>query len=181
MSSDTFLKKYTKYWPPKLYVICCPPPREALWGKLCQSALKNKSDFSFHFYFGHRSCCYVCFVARQQPATKNMYVTVSNTPQWKRNIHARLMAPRWIWPGSLSDNKSVYFYSMKGTPTQAGLQTDRWPVSERSVHLQHTYKKNDMSNRMFPVKQKDINLCEYCTVGLMLVTCISTKKQLLRC
>lgn len=47
-------------------------PCEALWGKLCQKCFKDKSDFSFFFFFGRRSCCYVCFVARQQPSTKHV-------------------------------------------------------------------------------------------------------------
>lgn len=62
-------KKYTKCWPPKLYVIC--RPCEALWGgELVQSASKINVTLAFwsNFFVG-------LFLARQHHPL-NTYVTV---------------------------------------------------------------------------------------------------------
>lgn len=69
MSSDTFLKKYTKYWPPtcKLYVYLSP-----LWStvkKTGSKCFKNKSDFSFLV-----KVVVGCLARQHHPL--NMYVTV---------------------------------------------------------------------------------------------------------
>lgn len=124
-------------------------------GKMVQSALKNKSDFSFLVKF---LCCaqrrYWIMFSKAAPSIKHVCHSIktrhseNSTQRWSRYLLSDGTA--LIWPKSLFDNKSVYFFKWKELPHKARLQTDWWPVCERSVHH---YIKNDMSN-MFSVKQK---------------------------
>lgn len=85
---QTFLKKYTKYWPPKLLRrLSLSPPVKHLTGSKC---FKSNSDWTRAFWSKRRHCCCCCWTAFHP---LNMYVTVLKHATVKTPTTCCLMAP----------------------------------------------------------------------------------------
>lgn len=155
MSSDTFLKKYTKYWPPKLYVICCLPLLcEALWGKLCQSALKINLTLAFSFFFWSKKLLLRMFcseAATLHETCRSQYRTrhggnVTHTLVWWRRAKSDQEA-------DLSISRCIST-QWKELPYRPDFKLTDDLLAKDQYIFNIYIKKKDMSNRMFPVKQK---------------------------